>query len=146
MSSTEQLTILVPGENLVIVLGRGGGGTVALSGAVRRTCGCPPVLTTLTPLVSAFTSSPLFDCTSQRIRIFWDGHYRVEVTVSMAWQGRLCGLCGNYNDDASDDFTTPAGDLAATEDDFGMSWVTGDTSSCEVIHQDALDQSEQMEN
>jgi len=36
----------------------------------------------------------------------------VEVTVSIAWQGRFCG---NYNNDASDYFATPAGELVAIQ-------------------------------
>jgi len=57
----------------------------------------------------------------------------VEVTVSTAWQGRLCDLCENYNNNATGDFTTPAGDLAATIDEFGASWVTDDSADCGLL-------------
>jgi len=70
---------------------------------------------------------------SQNITIFWDGLYRVEVTVSTTWQSRLCGLCGNYNDDDSDDRMIPDGTQAANNNDFGNSWATGNTSNCGLL-------------
>jgi len=57
----------------------------------------------------------------------------VEVTVSTAWHGRLCGLCENYSNNAIDDFITPAGDPAATIDEFGASWVTDDSTDCGLL-------------
>ena len=38
--------------------------------------------------------------------------------------GKTCGLCGNFNDDQSDDFTTPEGDVVVNTQDFGDSWKT----------------------
>jgi len=134
VSFTEQVTILVPGESLVIILGRGSGGTVTINGEVQPNNGDEVKALTGGVEVVRTGGHPHVILTAQGIRLFWDGNYRVEVTVSTAWLGRLCGLCGNYNGNALDDFTTPAGDLAATADDFGMSWVTGDTSSCGLLN------------
>ena len=67
---------------------------------------------------------------THNIRIFWDGLYRVEVTVSTNWQNRLCGLCGNYNGIDSDDFLIPNGTLVTSENEFGSSWVIGNASNC----------------
>ena len=133
VSCTEQVTILVPGENLKIVLGRGGGGTVTINGEIQPNNGDEMKGLTGGVEVVRTGGHPHVFLTAQGIRVFWDGSYRVEVTVSTAWQGRLCGLCGNYNNDASDDFMTPAGDLAATADVFGTSWVTGNTTDCGLL-------------
>jgi len=124
VSCTEQVTILIPGENLEIVLGRGGGGTVTINGEIQPNNG--DEVKTLTGGVEIVRTGghPHVFLTAQGVRVFWDGSYRVEVTVSTAWQGSLCGLCGNYNNDASDDFTTPASELVATADEFGTSWIT----------------------
>jgi len=70
---------------------------------------------------------------AHNVTIFWDGLYRVEVTVSTTWQNRLCGLCGNYNDDDSDDFVSPDGTQAANADEFGTSWVVSDMTNCSLL-------------
>ena len=57
------------------------------------------------------------------VRISWDGLYRVDVTVSTRWRGRLCGLCGNYNSDPNDDFMTPANSLISSSSMFSQSWL-----------------------
>ena len=53
------------------------------------------------------------------------------------YQGKVCGLCGNFNDDAEDDFQTRSGDVAATPRLFGHSWKTSD--SCELPCTDCVD-------
>ena len=52
-----------------------------------------------------------------------------------------CVETTTYND-ASGNFTKPAGDLEGKADEFafGTSWVTGYTTSCGLHHQDALKQ------
>ncbi|CAH0701554.1 unnamed protein product [Spodoptera exigua] len=39
----------------------------------------------------------------------WDRGMRVYVKIESMWQGRVKGLCGNYNGDMRDDFQTPSG-------------------------------------
>ncbi|XP_035285088.1 otogelin-like protein [Anguilla anguilla] len=53
----------------------------------------------------------------------WDGGSGVYVRMTEEHKGHACGLCGNYNDDGSDDLTTSSN--VQTEDvaDFGNSWV-----------------------
>ena len=60
------------------------------------------------------------------VRLFWDGVYRVSITVSKNLLGQLCGLCGTYNDDASDDFQTAEGVVVTVIDEFGDSWLVPD--------------------
>ena len=38
------------------------------------------------------------------VQLLWDGDSFLEVSVPHAMQGRLCGLCGNFNGNKSDDF------------------------------------------
>lgn len=57
------------------------------------------------------------------LTVFYDTVYYVEVIVPSTYQGKMCGLCGNYNKKAGDDFTLPGGELAKSVDDFGKAWV-----------------------
>lgn len=52
----------------------------------------------------------------------WDGGSDVEVSIPRVLSNRVEGLCGRYNGDRSDDFTTPAGAVVADAMTFGKSW------------------------
>lgn len=54
------------------------------------------------------------------VRYDWD-HYLV-VTLCGSYAGQTCGLCGNFNDNPNDDFTTPSGAQAEGAVAFGSSW------------------------
>ena len=49
--------------------------------------------------------------------------------MSRNWQGQLCGLCGNYNNDGNDDFMLPDGSLTTSVNEFGSSWLYANTSA-----------------
>ncbi|KAI8501455.1 hypothetical protein Bbelb_207260 [Branchiostoma belcheri] len=57
------------------------------------------------------------------LKVLYDGSHRVEVTVPDTYQDALCGLCGNYNGNDTDEFLTPDGSLAADVMQFGNSWA-----------------------
>lgn len=54
------------------------------------------------------------------VRYDWE-HYLV-VTLSGSYAGKTCGLCGNFNGNPKDDFTTPSGTQAGGAVAFGGSW------------------------
>uniref|UniRef100_A0A3B4ULI5 VWFD domain-containing protein n=1 Tax=Seriola dumerili TaxID=41447 RepID=A0A3B4ULI5_SERDU len=54
------------------------------------------------------------------VRYDWE-HYLV-VTLSSSYAGKTCGLCGNFNGNPNDDFTTPSGTQADGAVAFGSSW------------------------
>ncbi|KAI2547811.1 kielin cysteine rich BMP regulator, partial [Homo sapiens] len=54
--------------------------------------------------------------------VLWDGQSQVEVSVPGSYQGRTCGLCGNFNGFAQDDLQGPEGLLLPSEAAFGNSW------------------------
>lgn len=60
----------------------------------------------------------------------WDGATYVEVEVPIEMQRHTCGLCGNFNGDASDDLTTKDGILVETPNQMAMSWSTGRVRQC----------------
>ena len=62
------------------------------------------------------------------VGIYWDGSQRVDITVATVWQGHLCGLCGNYNNNQSDDFMLPNGTLTTSVNDLGSAWLFANTT------------------
>ena len=127
VSCTANVTILVPSLSLQIVLGRGStGGTVAINGTLQPNNGDGIILQSSGVEVLRSGGRLHVLLVMYGVRIFWDGSTRVEVTVSQSWQNKLCGLCGNFNNDGADDFTTPNGTQALIEYVFGNSWLTTD--------------------
>ncbi|XP_065430748.1 IgGFc-binding protein-like [Chrysemys picta bellii] len=60
------------------------------------------------------------------LRVSYDWNSYLVVQLSSSFWEHVCGLCGNYNGDARDDFATPAGTLAASPVEFGKSWKVED--------------------
>ena len=134
-SITQVVRISVPGEGLEIVLGSGNGGIVTIDGTTYLDTGDGSLLLSGGVEVVRSGGHPHVLLGTQGIKIFWDGVNRVEVTVSTSWQGRLCGLCGNYNNDATDDFIGPDSQQISNANEFVASWATGNTSSCGTLTQ-----------
>ncbi|KAJ4930907.1 hypothetical protein JOQ06_025210, partial [Pogonophryne albipinna] len=57
------------------------------------------------------------------LTVLYDTVYYVEVIMPSTYQGKMCGLCGNYNKNNRDDFRLPGGRKTNSVDDFGKSWV-----------------------
>ena len=57
------------------------------------------------------------------IRVFWDGLYRIDVTVSTRLLNELRGMCSTYNGNRNDDLQRRDGVLATSTVDFGDSWL-----------------------
>jgi hypothetical protein len=68
--------------------------------------------------------------TNVGVRVLWDGTSFLEVSAPASYKGRLCGLCGNFNLAARDDFTTRRGRLVLDPDKFGTSWRVGGKRAC----------------
>ncbi|KAM6949505.1 IgGFc-binding protein-like [Aplochiton taeniatus] len=60
------------------------------------------------------------------LRVRWDGNHYAQITVPSSYFDQLCGLCGDYDGNPSNDFTKPDGSLAGNSADFGNSWQTDD--------------------
>ena len=126
---TSSVKVILPNKGLEIVLSTGGGGTIIVNGVlkinngdrvVHRSNGVEVMRNAGRPYVLLKIGFPL--------AISWDGSWRVDITASSSWQGQLCGLCGNYNNNASDDFMLPDGSVTTSANDFGDSWLYAKTS------------------
>ena len=128
VSCAESVRVVVPNENLEIVLGRRG--SVTINDRLQSTTTDSTIMQSDGVTVTRIGGhSRVF--LSSGIEIFFDGSTRVTVTVSSAWIGQLCGLCGNYNGDPSDDFQNPEGILLTSPNSFGLSWaVYSDNELC----------------
>ncbi|XP_055377167.1 uncharacterized protein LOC129609258 [Condylostylus longicornis] len=60
------------------------------------------------------------------IQIKWDFGTRVYVKLANKWKGKVKGLCGDYNGDATNDMITPSGAKETRSTLFGHSWVSKD--------------------
>ncbi|XP_044040733.1 zonadhesin, like isoform X2 [Siniperca chuatsi] len=58
------------------------------------------------------------------VTVRYDGNHFMDIKVIKDYQKKLCGLCGDYNEDAKDDFRKPDGSFTNNANDFGHSWNT----------------------
>ncbi|XP_054711159.1 BMP-binding endothelial regulator protein-like [Uloborus diversus] len=70
--------------------------------------------------------------TTLGLKVVWDGNSYLEVSVPSSYKGLLCGLCGNYNGNISDEFKTKQGKLAKNPEEFGNSWRVGQMKRCTI--------------
>ena len=128
VSCVDQVTIRVPRENnITLVLGRSRGGTVTINGDLQTHIGDGEIYATRDVQVLRIGSNLHVILPTIGVRIFWDGLWRVQVTVSKEWSNRVCGMCGNYDGNAANDFQDPDGNVVGTPNEFGESWETDDT-------------------
>ncbi|XP_026303482.1 IgGFc-binding protein [Piliocolobus tephrosceles] len=60
--------------------------------------------------------------TTKGLRLLFDGDAHVLMSIPSSFHGRLCGLCGNFNGNWSDDFVLPNGLAASSVETFGAAW------------------------
>ncbi|XP_029384242.1 uncharacterized protein LOC115060456 [Echeneis naucrates] len=64
------------------------------------------------------------------LRVMYDGSSVVSISVPSHYRGLTCGLCGNFNGNQSDDFTTPSGAIVTAADEFGAAWKVANDDTC----------------
>lgn len=62
------------------------------------------------------------------LRVKFDGNHRVEVTLPSTFGQKVCGMCGNYNGMAADDFLNPDGVQEPDSTSLGNSWQVSNDS------------------
>ncbi|KAL3993498.1 polymeric immunoglobulin receptor [Sarotherodon galilaeus] len=66
--------------------------------------------------------------------LMWDQRTSLFITISPQFQGQVCGLCGNYDGNSKNDFTTRSQEIVADVLQFGNSWkVSSSCPSAELI-------------
>nr|XP_049615661.1 zonadhesin, like isoform X24 [Syngnathus scovelli] len=77
------------------------------------------------PGVSVFKSGKHYTVSLDfGVTVRYDGNHFMDIKVIKDYKSLLCGLCGDYDGDAKDDFRKPDGSLTNSPNDFGNSWNT----------------------
>ncbi|XP_062843794.1 alpha-tectorin-like [Trichomycterus rosablanca] len=81
--------------------------------------------------VSVYSSGPYtYVTTDFGLTVSYDGSYTATITVPGNYSGATCGLCGNFNNDQSDDLLTRSGELASSATEFGADWNVENDTTC----------------
>ena len=137
--------ITITAENLTITLGQGNVGEVpvTINDMPPQFCDSSSQDIYSSDSVSVFCRGRYPQvCLTRGVRVFFDGVYRIRITVSTTLQGMLCGLCGDYNNNHTDDLRKPDGTvipatgfgsprvvIGGTINDFGDSWLVPDLTN-----------------
>ncbi|XP_071790422.1 zonadhesin-like [Asterias amurensis] len=64
----------------------------------------------------------------------WDGERTVEVRLpTYLYMGKVCGLCGDFDGNSTNEFQTPEGQQVNDTQVFGNSWITGATCEPQTV-------------
>uniref|UniRef100_UPI00398F3F9F alpha-tectorin-like n=1 Tax=Pristiophorus japonicus TaxID=55135 RepID=UPI00398F3F9F len=116
VSWTRLVEVQVYGHRILVT--RGNTGTVQVDG---ETVNLPVILESGKVRVTHTGSSAVLR-TDFGLSVSYDWNHYAAVTVPGTYSGSLCGLCGDYNGDASDDFASPNGTALTGSSAFGNSW------------------------
>uniref|UniRef100_A0A3B5KXF0 VWFD domain-containing protein n=1 Tax=Xiphophorus couchianus TaxID=32473 RepID=A0A3B5KXF0_9TELE len=64
------------------------------------------------------------------VTVLWDRKTTVHVQVGPRWQGKLSGLCGNFDLKTVNEMRTPDNIDSPTPQEFGNSWTAMEVSGC----------------
>ncbi|XP_035317018.1 mucin-2 isoform X1 [Cricetulus griseus] len=64
---------------------------------------------------------------SSGIIVIWDKRTTIFIKLAPSYKGTVCGLCGNFDDQTKNDFTTRDHMVVTSELDFGNSWKEATT-------------------
>ncbi|KAE8607119.1 hypothetical protein XENTR_v10011026 [Xenopus tropicalis] len=64
---------------------------------------------------------------SNDVYLIWDRKTSLLIRLSSSYKGKTCGLCGNYDDNANNDFLTSHSIQASNVMEFGNSWKLSNT-------------------
>lgn len=121
-----QVMVTVPNFNLAIVLKRGpAGGELYVNGNHYPNTGNGHILSVGEVEIVRSTSSLIVTLVNTGLVVTWRGTSTVYVQASESFKNELCGLCGNYNGNYTDDFQNPSGVIENNANDFGFSWLHG---------------------
>ncbi|XP_009978300.1 PREDICTED: mucin-2-like, partial [Tauraco erythrolophus] len=66
---------------------------------------------------------------SNGVMLIWDKKTTIFIKLTPDYKGKVCGLCGNFDDKSNNDFTTRSGVQETSALQFGNSWKQSSTCS-----------------
>uniref|UniRef100_A0A673V7D9 Zonadhesin n=1 Tax=Suricata suricatta TaxID=37032 RepID=A0A673V7D9_SURSU len=72
------------------------------------------------------------------LRVRWDGDQQLYVSVPSTYSSKLCGFCGNYDGDGSNDNRKPDSSPTQDEEELGNSWQTAEDEDKECQKNSAV--------
>lgn len=67
------------------------------------------------------------------LKVVWDGHSYVEVSVASRYRTKMTGLCGNYNGNSEDDMLGRDQRMYKDSEQFGDTWRVGSKAACAIV-------------
>lgn len=58
------------------------------------------------------------------VKILFNGRNRVAVTLDGVWKDKVCGMCGDFDQDVENDFQDRKGSIVQSPIEFGNSWLS----------------------
>ncbi|XP_075745319.1 hemocytin isoform X1 [Rhipicephalus microplus] len=93
-----------------------------------------PIPTTLEGLRVDYVARRIVISSQLGFTVTWNGEDLVEVSVDASLKGSMCGLCGQYDDDPTNDFVNSHGRQVTSRSAFLDSWKRNDLEEdCEDI-------------
>nr|XP_035136782.2 zonadhesin isoform X3 [Callithrix jacchus] len=82
------------------------------------------------------------------VQVKFDGNHLLEIEIPTTYYGKVCGVCGNFNDEEEDELMMPSDELAQSDTEFVNSWKDKDIDpSCQKLLVDEQQiPAEQQEN
>nr|XP_057933601.1 otogelin-like protein [Doryrhamphus excisus] len=69
------------------------------------------------------------------VTILWDTKTTIHIQVGPRWQGKLGGLCGNFDSKTANEMRTPDNIDSSTPQEFGNSWTTTECANSPDMRQ-----------
>uniref|UniRef100_A0A2R9BM33 Zonadhesin n=1 Tax=Pan paniscus TaxID=9597 RepID=A0A2R9BM33_PANPA len=82
------------------------------------------------------------------VQVKFDGNHLLEIEIPTTYYGKVCGMCGNFNDEEEDELMMPSDEVANSDSEFVNSWKDKDIDpSCQSLPVDEQQiPAEQQEN
>uniref|UniRef100_A0A7N6FAI2 Uncharacterized protein n=1 Tax=Anabas testudineus TaxID=64144 RepID=A0A7N6FAI2_ANATE len=115
---TRLVKLYVYGETIELVKGRPG------EAKVNGTFAATPISLRNSRVQVYQSGFSVVVSTDFGLQVSYDNYHHVRISVPNTYQNATCGLCGNFNNDHSDDFRTRQGAVVSSDVGFANSWKT----------------------
>ncbi|KAM4652254.1 LOW QUALITY PROTEIN: IgGFc-binding protein-like [Discoglossus pictus] len=124
MSYTREVTVQV--YNLIITMSKDYPQKIKVNGLFTEL----PYFYRASQISAYISGYHVFIKTDFDLTVTYDGFSYARVILPTTYKNSVTGLCGNNNEDPSDDFAIGNGQIAETAEEFGNNWKVHDVPGC----------------